>query len=117
MPVKRKVGLMRRTLDPLAAEHLQSGSDHLLAGECWVCSRGIESARSVWEASRDEIMADWNRLAFPFPPLAAILFDGARFPPELNPQWRDLHRFVWQGIADELVMLAPFDVRRVGGNA
>ena len=110
MPVKRKLGLVRRTLDPLAVEHLQSGSDHLLSGSCWVCQRGIQSARSVWEASRAEIMADWTRLGFPYPPLAAILFDGARFPPERDPAWRDLHRWTWTMIADELVTLAPYNV-------
>ena len=45
-----------------------------------------------------------------FPPLGAILFDGERFPPERDPSWRDLHKWTWTQVADELVALAPYDV-------
>ena len=52
-----------------------------------------------------------GRLGFPYPPLGSILFDGETLPPEPDPQWRWLFRLIWQQIADELVLLAPFNVR------
>lgn len=108
MPVKRKVGVVRRTLGPLEFEHLGTGRDHLLADgpglECWICKRGLDTARGTWIATRAEILANWDRLEMPFPPLGAILFDGERLP-ALDPAWRELYRWKWEAIRDELQAL------------
>lgn len=110
MPTTRKrVGRFTRALGPVELEHLRTGPDHLLAGDCWLCAHGLESARALWPQARAAALEDWERLGFPFPTLAECVYEGAKLPP-CDPGWRDLHRWQWQSIADEL---ARIDVSRV----
>lgn len=114
MPTNRKYrGHRAQALGPLELEHLASGSDHLLAGAevCRLCRDGIGA--SDWQAGRDAVMRDWRGLGFPFPCLAQCVFDGETLP-TLDTSWRDLYRWTWGMIADQL---AALDVRRIAGNA
>ena len=80
MPTRRtRVAHARFVLGPIEREHLQLGGDHLLAGaeECWICQRGIESARAIWQEHREDILAGWRH---GFPCFAQIVFEGAALP-------------------------------------
>ena len=76
-------------LGAVEREHLLiGGAEHLLAGPCWICENGIETARSTWQAHRASILA---ARTMPFPCYASIVFDGAKLP-EPDPDWPDFHR-------------------------
>ena len=78
MPTRRtRVAHARVVAGPLELEHLELGGDHLLAGDCWICQRGIASARGAWAENRAAILAGWR---YPFPCFGQIIFDRVPLP-------------------------------------
>lgn len=89
-------------MGPVEREHLETGGDHLLAGDCWICDKGIEASRSNWIEHRNELIKGWR---YPFPMFAQVVLERAPMHP-FNAT-RDGDNLIWRLIQSSLAMEKP----------
>ena len=99
--IRKRVAHVRLSATPLELEHLEPG-EHLLAGECAICARGIAVARPLWEANRAAILANWR---YPFPTFAELVLDGVPMPAGERIPEHD--RVLWGVICDAAAAFRP----------